>query len=188
METAARFCALARRDIPLGEYSWEFCGLAAVTAFDDATILSLFWHRANFHRPVDLPDTTGLRWREGILRCLESVLLLAKTSPSSSAALPSPPPFAVLSRPPPFVAHASPPPFAAHISPPPSAALPHLPPFTAPAIPPFVGKLTPPSAALPSPPAVSMASPPAVSMASLPVVAHTSPVPAPRQCPPEPAP
>ncbi len=91
MEIAARFIAPAHRDLPFLEYSREFCRLAAATALDDATILSLFWHGANSHRPVDLPDTTGLKWREGILRCLESVRPRARTSLPSSAAPPSPP-------------------------------------------------------------------------------------------------
>ncbi|KAL0182047.1 hypothetical protein M9458_021422, partial [Cirrhinus mrigala] len=42
------------------------------SGLDDATINSLFWIGANYYRPVDLPDTTGLSWREGILQCLES--------------------------------------------------------------------------------------------------------------------
>ncbi len=83
METAARFSALARRDLPFVEYAWEFCGLAAKTAWDDATINSLFWTGANYHHPVDLPDTKGLCWREGILQCLESVLPRSRTSPPS---------------------------------------------------------------------------------------------------------
>ncbi len=91
MKVAARVIALARRDLPFVEYLWEFCGLATVMAFDDATILSLFWHGANFHRPVDLRDTTGLGWREGILLCLVSVLPRARTRPLSSVALPCPP-------------------------------------------------------------------------------------------------
>ncbi len=33
---------------------------------------SLFKIGANCHRPVDLPDTTRLNWREAIVRCLES--------------------------------------------------------------------------------------------------------------------
>ncbi len=91
MKVAARVIALARQDLPFVEYSWEFCGLATVMAFDDATILSLFWHGANFHRPVDLQDTTGLGWREGILLFLVSVLPRARTRPLSSVALPCPP-------------------------------------------------------------------------------------------------
>ncbi len=101
MEVAARFVALAHRDLPFPEYSLEFCGIAAATALHDVTILSLFWHRANFHHPVDLPDTKGLCWREGILRCLESVRARARTSLPSSAAPPSPParPAALLCQP-----------------------------------------------------------------------------------------
>ncbi len=123
VEVAAQIIALARLDLPLIEYSWEFCRIAKAMSFDDATILSLFWHGANLHRLVDLPDTTGLKWREGILRCLESVLpwARARASPPSSAAPTCPPPFA---------AHSLPP-FAAHASPPPSAALPHTPSFAA---------------------------------------------------------
>ncbi len=71
MEVAPRFIALDRQDLPF---------VAAATALDDATILSLFWHEANSHHPVDLPDITGLRWREGILRCLENVLPQARIS------------------------------------------------------------------------------------------------------------
>ncbi len=155
METAARIIALARRDLPFVEFSREFCGLVAATAFDDTTILSLFWHGANFHRPVDLPDTTGLSWREGILRCLESVLPQARTSPPSSAAL-SRPPFAGKSRPP-FAAPASPPPFAAHASPPP------------------VGMASLPFAAHPSPVPAPQQHPP------VPAPRQRPPVPAPRQ-------
>ncbi len=90
MEVAAHFIALDCQDLPFIEYSCEFCRLAAATALDKATILSLFWHGANSHRPVDLPDTTGLRWREGILRCLENALPQARISPPSSVALSSP--------------------------------------------------------------------------------------------------
>ncbi len=38
METAARFSALARRDLPFFEYAGEFCGLAAVTVLEDAIV------------------------------------------------------------------------------------------------------------------------------------------------------
>ncbi|KAK2878539.1 hypothetical protein Q8A67_019330 [Cirrhinus molitorella] len=59
--------------------------LAQISASDDAMLNSLFWIGANYHRPVDLPDTTGLSWREGILRCLESVRPQSRTSPPTSA-------------------------------------------------------------------------------------------------------
>ncbi|KAL0167339.1 hypothetical protein M9458_039183, partial [Cirrhinus mrigala] len=48
------------------EVAAHFSTLAMMSGLDDATINSLFWIRANYSRPVDLPDTTGLSWREGI--------------------------------------------------------------------------------------------------------------------------
>ncbi len=101
MEVADRFSALACLDLPFVAFAWEFCGIDANTALDDATLNSLFWIGANYHRPVDLPDTPGLSWREGILRCLESVQPRSRSSPPSS---PSP------------VPHSSPLPFAAKAS------------------------------------------------------------------------
>ncbi len=77
------------------------------TGLDDATLNSLFWIGANYHRPVDLPDTTGLSWREGILWCLESVRPRSRTSPPSS---------------PSAVPHSSLPPSAAPLSSPPAPA------------------------------------------------------------------
>ncbi len=76
---------LARRDLPLEEFAREFSGLAVWTGLDDAMLNSLLWIGANSHRSMDLPDTTGLSWREGILRCLESV------DPRSRTSLPSRP-------------------------------------------------------------------------------------------------
>ncbi|KAI2657357.1 DNA-directed RNA polymerase II subunit RPB1 [Labeo rohita] len=52
-----------------------------MSVLDDATINSLFWIGANYNCPVDLPDTTGLSRREGILWCLESVRPQSRTSP-----------------------------------------------------------------------------------------------------------
>ncbi len=66
MDPASRFAALAHQGLPFYEYAREFCKLAAATAWDDATLNKLFWLGANHHRPVDLPDTTGLSWREGV--------------------------------------------------------------------------------------------------------------------------
>ncbi len=97
--------------------------MEVATAWDDATLKKLFWLGANCHRPVDLPDTTGLSWREAVYRCLGSVQ--ARTSPPSLAAPASPPLFAAPSRPPftgksapPFAAKASPPavPLASHMN------------------------------------------------------------------------
>ncbi|KAI2654752.1 Acetyl-coenzyme A carboxylase carboxyl transferase subunit beta [Labeo rohita] len=81
MEVAVCFSTLACRDLPFVEFAREFCGLAMMSGLDDATINSLFWIGANYSSPVDLPDTTGLSWREGILRCLERVWLQSRTSP-----------------------------------------------------------------------------------------------------------
>ncbi|ROL05642.1 hypothetical protein DPX16_4860 [Anabarilius grahami] len=58
-------------------------------SYDDETLKSLFWNRANYHHPVDLPDTSGLDWREAIIRCLESVCPRSRTQPDPE---PSPPP------------------------------------------------------------------------------------------------
>ncbi len=73
MEVAAHFISLACRDLPFIEFTRKFCGLAAMTALDDATINSLCWFGANYYRPMDLSYTKGLSWREGIVRCLEGV-------------------------------------------------------------------------------------------------------------------
>ncbi len=64
---------LARQDLPLLEYTVEFSQLDVLTAFNNAALNSLFWIGENYHRPIKLPDTTRLSWREAIIRCLESV-------------------------------------------------------------------------------------------------------------------
>ncbi len=169
MDAASRFAALARKGLPFYEYAGEFCKLAVATAWDDTTLNRLFWFGANHQRPMDLPDTTGLSWREGVFQCLGSVRARARTSLPSFAALPHPPPFTASAGLPPFAAHSLLP-FVARAGPPPSAALPHPPPFAANISPLSAEKFTPPFAAPPGPAAVSMASPPAVSMASPPAV------------------
>ncbi|KAL0182313.1 hypothetical protein M9458_021688, partial [Cirrhinus mrigala] len=60
----AMFTSLAHKDLPLLEY-----------AFNDVR------RRCdNYHHPVDLPDTTGLSWREAIIQCLESPALIQSTA------------------------------------------------------------------------------------------------------------
>ncbi len=81
MEFAAGAFALSRRNLPFVEFAGEFCGLATVTELHDAAILHLFGLGANYQRPMDLPDTTGLCWREGICRCLGSYRSRVETSP-----------------------------------------------------------------------------------------------------------
>ncbi len=91
MDIAARFIALAHRDLPFLEYSREFCRLAAATALDEATILSLFWHGANFHRPwaSQTPrDYAGGKGSSGVWRVSGPE---PETSLPSSAAPTSPP-------------------------------------------------------------------------------------------------
>ncbi len=51
---------------------------------------SLFWIGANYYQPVDLPDTTGLCWREAIIRCLESIYPLSRTPQDPEPSPPSP--------------------------------------------------------------------------------------------------
>ncbi len=117
-------------DLQLEEFAREFSRLAVWTGLNDAALNSLSWIGANYHRPVDLPDITGLSWRQGILWCLESVQPRSKTSPPaaglsrlpsvahsmpspSAAPKSSPPPFAAHPNPP-FTGKSSPPPFTAH--------------------------------------------------------------------------
>ncbi len=69
---------------PSWSFAGEFCKLAAVTELHDAAILHLFRLGANYQRPMDLPDTTGLCWREGIYRCLGSYRSRVETSPRVS--------------------------------------------------------------------------------------------------------
>ncbi len=63
-----KITTLALKEISLLEYAVEFSQLAVLTAFDEAVLNSLFWIRGNYYRPIDLPDTTGLCWREAIIR------------------------------------------------------------------------------------------------------------------------
>ncbi len=90
METV-RFAALARIDLPFCVYAREFCKLAMVTTEDYTTINQLFWLGANYNRPMDLQDTTGLSSREGVFWCLGSVRSGARISPPLFAAHASPP-------------------------------------------------------------------------------------------------
>ncbi len=80
----------SRKNLPLLEYASEFSQLTVLTAFDGAALNSLFWFGANYHRPFDLPDTTGLSWREAIIRCLESVLPRSRAQPDTEPSPPSP--------------------------------------------------------------------------------------------------
>ncbi len=95
--------------------------------------------------PVLDRDTTRLSWREGVLRCLESVLPTRTSPPSNPPSIPqsslsvtahsSLPPFAAHPSPPPFAANASQQPSTVPSSPLPSLANASLPPFAAPSSP-----------------------------------------------------
>ncbi|KAL0190993.1 hypothetical protein M9458_013691, partial [Cirrhinus mrigala] len=59
-------------------------------AFDNAVLNSLFLIRANYHYPADFPDTTGLSWRDAIIRCLESVQPRSRAQPDPEPSPSSP--------------------------------------------------------------------------------------------------
>lgn len=56
MENAARFSAVACERLSLMDFALRFSQLALRMAFDDETLKSLFWIRANYYLPVDIPD------------------------------------------------------------------------------------------------------------------------------------
>ncbi|KAL0154675.1 hypothetical protein M9458_048938, partial [Cirrhinus mrigala] len=51
---------------------------------------SLFWIRANYYRPVSLPDTIRLSWRDVIIQCLESIYPQSRAQPDPEPSPPSP--------------------------------------------------------------------------------------------------
>lgn len=53
IEITAEFSTLAQKGLSFLDYSLNFFRLAQQTTFNDETLKSLFWIRANYHRPVD---------------------------------------------------------------------------------------------------------------------------------------
>ncbi|KAK2887344.1 hypothetical protein Q8A67_015572 [Cirrhinus molitorella] len=81
---------MAQETHDLFSFTPKFCRLAVTCPYDDETLKSLFWIGANFHQPVDLPDTTGLSWRDAIIRFLESVWPRSRTKPDPEPSQASP--------------------------------------------------------------------------------------------------
>ncbi|KAL0181207.1 hypothetical protein M9458_023613, partial [Cirrhinus mrigala] len=71
-------------------FALNFTHLAVTSPLDDEIMKSLFQIRANYHHPVDLPDATGLSWRESVFCCLESVLPLSGKRQDPEPSPPSP--------------------------------------------------------------------------------------------------
>ncbi|ROL45984.1 hypothetical protein DPX16_15543 [Anabarilius grahami] len=81
MVFGSMFTLVARNNPDFCSFTKEFISVALACPYDDETLKSLFWIGANYHRPVDLPDTSGLSWMEHILRCLESVRPRSRAQP-----------------------------------------------------------------------------------------------------------
>lgn len=72
LDYAAKFAAITRESLYFLVFT-ENCRLAVTSPFNNETLKSLFWIEANYHHPVDLPYTSGPKWRVAIIWCLESV-------------------------------------------------------------------------------------------------------------------
>ncbi|XDV36849.1 hypothetical protein PO909_006565 [Leuciscus waleckii] len=81
MDDRARIIVLAQESPNLFSFVKNFMCLTATSALDVETLRTLFWIGAAFHHHSDLPDTTGLDWKETVNRCLESVAPRSRTLP-----------------------------------------------------------------------------------------------------------
>ncbi|CAM4721126.1 unnamed protein product [Leuciscus chuanchicus] len=80
---------LAQESPNLFSFVKDFMCLAATSALDDKTLRTLFWIGATIHLHIDLPDTTGLDWKETVIGCLESVAPRSRTQPDPEPVSPS---------------------------------------------------------------------------------------------------
>ncbi|ROL42896.1 Bromodomain-containing protein 4 [Anabarilius grahami] len=63
-------------------FATAFFHLALTSLLEDEALKTLFWIRANFHGPSNLPDTTSLNWKDSLIKCLESKRPRSRTLPS----------------------------------------------------------------------------------------------------------
>lgn len=70
----SKFINMAQKSHNILEYTRELLWLAIASSLDNETLKTLFQIRVTFNNHIDLPDTTGLNWRENVIRCLESVV------------------------------------------------------------------------------------------------------------------
>ncbi|KAF4106296.1 mucin-7-like [Onychostoma macrolepis] len=169
MEFVEAVAALALLDLPFFKFASQFCELTEKMTLADSVIIETFWLGATYHRPMDLPDTAGLCWREAILRCLGSVRARAGTQ-SSAAIHGFQPPSAATSNP--LTRKAANPPRSAATPPRESAA---NPPTESAAIPPTESAAIPPTESAAIPLTESAAIPP--RNVTNPLVPSSSPVP-----------
>lgn len=71
MNISAQFIEFTQENLSIFEYSAQFCQLAVKTDFNDETLNSLYWTRANYYSSLELPNMEKGTWREAILRCLQ---------------------------------------------------------------------------------------------------------------------
>ncbi|ROK67594.1 hypothetical protein DPX16_12496 [Anabarilius grahami] len=60
-----------RRATIFGVFHPSFFLLAITSQLEDEDLKKLFRIGVNYHGPCNLPDTTGLNWKEALLKCLE---------------------------------------------------------------------------------------------------------------------
>ncbi|ROL23550.1 hypothetical protein DPX16_18818 [Anabarilius grahami] len=71
MDEWAKFIDVARESYDVWFFTSQFCHLAIHSQLEDEDLKKLFWIGANYHGPRNLPDTTGLNWKEALQKCLE---------------------------------------------------------------------------------------------------------------------